>query len=179
MILPSYSCLLHDPRPLHLASSGPQPSLWLFWSLTEAQVLCLNLRVFNKCSAVVRKGFLKEEKNGERETEQGTRQDSVKQLSSTELTLHPHHSWRALLPLHRHKHLVIFRFEARGCLQSSRHTSRHGSAWVWNIHHQSSPPGAWAAYKGHKELSRIVPYYNLHRSIKPCSKSFLGNSEYL
>lgn len=89
MILPSYSCLLHDPRPLHLASSGPQPSLWLFWSLTEAQVLCLNLRVFNKCSAVVRKGFLKEEKNGERETEQGTRQDSVKQLSSTELTLHP------------------------------------------------------------------------------------------
>lgn len=35
------------------------------------------------------RGFRRRRKNGERETEQGTRQDSVKQLSSTELTLHP------------------------------------------------------------------------------------------
>lgn len=36
---PSHSCLLHDPRPLHLAWSGAQPPIRLFWPLTEAQVL--------------------------------------------------------------------------------------------------------------------------------------------
>lgn len=90
MILPSYSCLLHDPRPLHLASSGPQPSLWLFWSLTEAQVLCVwTSEYLINAQQWWGRGFWRRRKNGERETEQGTRQDSVKQLSSTELTLHP------------------------------------------------------------------------------------------
>lgn len=106
---------------------------------------CLNLRVFNKYSAVVRKGVLKEEKNDDREAEWSTRQESVKQLCNTKLTLHPHHSWRALLPLDQGAHVPQTQgFGYLSFLGKRILAESEAQLKKWQClsrEHQSSPPG--------------------------------------
>ena len=110
--------------------------------------MCLNLRVFNKYSAVVRKGFLKEEKNDNREAEWSTRQESVKQLYNTKLTLHLHHSWRALLPLDQGAHVPQIQgfgylsFLGKRGKRILAESKEHLKKWqCLSREYQSSPPG--------------------------------------